>query len=71
MANGSRRRTPTWPAAAAVVSEPVRAPMNTPFAQSVASVTRGTVRERRPPRRMAEIGTPCGLSNCLDKVGQL
>ena len=45
--------------------------MNTPCSQSKASHTRGMVWERRPPKRMAEIGTPWGLSNSLDRVGQL
>src|SRR5690349_16107505 len=62
MANGSRRTTPTAPVAAAVVSEDSVAPMNTPWTQSRASVTSGIVVLRRPPKRMAEIGTPSGSS---------
>src|SRR6478672_6534579 len=38
-------------------------PRNTPCSQSLASVTRGTVVRRRPPKRMAEIGTPLGSSH--------
>src|SRR4051812_1972384 len=60
IANGSRRRLPTAPAAAAVVSEPRIDPRNTPCCQLYASVTSGTVLRRRPPKRKAEIGTPAG-----------
>src|SRR6056297_3039554 len=35
-------------------------PRNTPRSQSFASVTNGTVVRRRPPKRIAEIGTPAG-----------
>src|SRR5690242_2401346 len=63
IANGSRRRLPTFPAAAAVVSEPMIEPRNTPWPQSNASVTSGTVVARRPPNRIAEIGTPAGSSH--------
>src|SRR5690606_13794547 len=49
MAKGSRRTTPCWPAAAAVVSEPIVAAMYTPSTQLRASVTSGTVSERRSP----------------------
>src|SRR5690242_12338084 len=63
IANGSRRRLPTFPAAAAVVSEPMIEPRNTPWPQSNASVTSGTVVARRPPNRIAEIGTPFGSSH--------
>src|SRR5215831_15531570 len=61
MANGSRRSTPAWPSAAAVVSEPQAEPMNTPCSQSNASFTSGIVLGRRPPNRIAEIGTPSGF----------
>src|SRR6185436_17168635 len=54
---------PTWPVAAAVVSDPIVAPRNTPWRQSNASNTRGATRARRPPKRIAEIGTPWGSSN--------
>src|SRR5437868_5718270 len=38
-------------------------PRNTPCRQLYASVTRGTVVARRPPKRIAEIGTPAGSSH--------
>src|SRR3979409_1121953 len=63
IAKGSRRRLPTAPAAAAVVSEPMIEPRNTPWRQLYASVTSGTVVARRPPKRIAEIGTPSGSSH--------
>src|SRR5579872_904543 len=63
MAKGSRRRWPTFPAAAAVVSEERIDPRNTPCAQSKDSVTSGTVVRRRPPKRIAEMGTPFGSSH--------
>src|SRR6185295_8356385 len=53
---------PTWPVEAAVVSEPIVAPRKTPWRQSKASKTSGATRARRPPKRIAEIGTPCGSS---------
>ena len=61
MANGSRRSTPAWPSAAAVVSEPQAEPMNTPCSQSKASFTSGMVWGRRPPNKIAESGTPSGF----------
>src|ERR1035438_5374511 len=61
MANGSRRSTPAWPNVAAVVSEPQPEPMNTPCSQSTASLTSGIVLGRRPPKRIAESGTPSGF----------
>src|SRR5688572_24796007 len=64
MANGSRRTTPTCPTMAAVVSEPSVAAMYTPSRQLFASVTSGTVVERRPPKMNASIGTPAGSSHC-------
>src|SRR5688572_1288619 len=63
MANGSNRSLPTAPAWAAVVSELMIDPRNTPCSQSKLSVTRGTLVARRPPKRMAEIGTPFGSSH--------
>src|SRR3954452_5454890 len=69
MANGSRRTTPTAPVAAAVVSDDRVAPMNTPWFQSRASVTSGTVVFRRPPNRIAEIGTPFGASYSDARIG--
>src|SRR6266851_3463324 len=62
IAIGSRRTMPTWPVAAAVVSEPIVAPRYTPCAQSNDSRTSGTVVARRPPKIIAEIGTPLGSS---------
>src|SRR6188768_2221941 len=38
-------------------------PRNTPCFQLYASVTSGTVVRRRPPNRIAEIGTPRGSSH--------
>src|SRR5512135_3312242 len=62
MAKGSRRTTPCWPKAAAVVSDPSVEAMYTPKFQLKASYTSGTVVARRPPKMKAEIGTPAGLS---------
>ena len=50
-------------------SLPSVAPMNTPCCQSRACVTSGTVVLRRPPNRIAEIGTPCGSSHSGASVG--
>src|SRR5919112_2321940 len=63
MAKGSKRSLPTAPAWAAVVSELMIEPRNTPCSQSKASVTSGTLVARRPPKRIAEIGTPAGSSH--------
>src|SRR4051812_13799637 len=63
MAKGSKRSSPTVPAAAAVFSEDMMEPRNTPDCQSKDSVTSGTLVARRPPKRMAEIGTPAGSSH--------
>ena len=60
MAKGSKRSSPTTPAAAAVFSELMIEPRNTPWRQSNDSVTNGTLVARRPPKRIAEIGTPAG-----------
>src|SRR5215218_6051497 len=60
IANGSKRSWPTSPAAAAVVSDDIVAPRNTPCSQSNASRTSGTAVARRPPNRKASIGTPAG-----------
>src|SRR5436189_1788383 len=62
MANGSRRRAPTVPSAAAVCSDETVAPMKTPCCQSNDSLTSGTLVARLPPNRMASIGTPAGSS---------
>src|SRR5512132_1862371 len=63
IANGSKRSSPTLPAAAAVFSELMIEPRNTPWVQSNDSVTSGTLVARRPPNRMAEMGTPSGSSH--------
>src|SRR6478735_7254521 len=60
MAKGSKRSSPTTPAAAAVFSDDMIEPRKTPWRQSNDSVTSGTLVARRPPKRMAEIGTPFG-----------
>src|SRR5215510_6669807 len=69
MAMGSRRSWPTLPAAAAVVSLLVVAPRNVPCAQSNDSVTSGTTLARRPPNKIASIGTPFGSSHSLAITG--
>ena len=63
MAKGSKRSSPMVPAAAAVFSDDMIEPRNTPCCQSSDSVTSGTLVARRPPKRMAEIGTPAGSSH--------
>src|SRR5215213_6954703 len=69
IAIGSRRTTPTWPTAAAVVSEDRVAPWKTPCTQSRAWLTSGIVVLRRPPKRIAEIGTPLGSSYSGARIG--
>src|SRR5438093_4716791 len=69
MANGSCLKVPTAPAAAAVVSLPMIAPTNVPWRHESASLTKGTTWARRPPNRIAEIGTPCGLSHSGEITG--
>src|SRR3978361_965986 len=69
IAHGSRRTTPTAPVAAAVVSEDSVAPRNTPWFQSRASLTSGIVVLRRPPKMIAEIGTPRGSSYSGARIG--
>src|SRR5712692_1889126 len=69
MAIGSRRTTTTLPVAAAVVSEPSVAPRKTPWDQLNDWSTRGTVLLRRPPKMIAEIGTPSGSFTCLASTG--
>src|SRR4029453_706074 len=69
IAIGSRRTTPTSPVAAAVVSDESVAPMNVPWTQSRDSVTSGTVVRRRPPKKIAEIGTPAGASHSGAGIG--
>src|SRR3954464_6409738 len=68
---GSRRTTPTAPVAAAVVSEATDAPTSTPCCQLRASYTSGATSRRRPPKTMAEIGTPCGSSERGEQIGLL
>src|SRR5436305_11839688 len=63
MAKGSRRTLPTAPAWAAVVSDAMIDPRKTPCRQVRASCTSGTTVDRRPPKRMAEMGTPLGSSH--------
>src|SRR5579864_4301172 len=58
MANGSRRSFPTAPVAAAVVSDAMIEPRNTPCCQEYAWWMSGTTVDRRPPKRMASMGTP-------------
>src|SRR5574344_304057 len=65
IANGSRRIFPTSAALiveAAVISDPTIEPRNTPWFQLRASCTSGIVEGRRPPKRIALIGTPAGSS---------
>src|SRR3984957_21277577 len=69
MANGSRRRLPTAPAAAAVVSEAMIDPRKTPCPQSLDWKTSGTTEARRPPNRMASMGTPAGSSHSEAMAG--
>src|ERR1700740_264655 len=69
MANGSCRSSPTVPSAAAVFSEATLAPRNTPWSQSKDSITSGTVLARRPPNKIAEIGTPAGSSHSGAMIG--
>src|SRR5216684_3303762 len=45
--------------------------MNTPCVQSNDSSTSGTVEARRPPKIIAEIGTPLGSSACGESAGLL
>src|SRR5262252_6000441 len=63
IANGSCRSSPTVPSAAAVCSEAMLAPRKTPWSQPNDSITSGTVDARRPPNKIAEIGTPAGSSH--------
>src|SRR5918997_4470287 len=69
IAIGSRRTSPILPAAAAVFSLDSVAPRNTPCCQSKASLTSGMVLARRPPNRIAEIGTPAGSSHSSASIG--
>ena len=60
---GSRRSCPTFPVIAAVVSLLAVEPRNVPCCQLNASVISGTIPARRPPNRMASMGTPLGSSH--------
>src|SRR2546427_10730928 len=71
IAIGSRRMRPTAPVIAAVVSAPAVAPRYTPCVQLKDSIASGTVVERRPPKRIAEIGTPCGSLAYRESAGLL
>src|SRR6188474_1370282 len=66
---GSRRTLPNAPTAAAVVSDPIVAPVYTPDVQLNAWYTRGIVVARRPPNTMALIGTPSGASQAGSMFG--
>ena len=55
--------------AAAVASERIDAPTKTPCFQSNASYTSGTPCGRRPPNKMASMGTPRGLSQSSSIMG--
>src|SRR5260221_11254223 len=66
---GSRLTTPTFPVAAAVVSEPIVAAIYTPESQSAASETSGPGPDRRPPNPKADIATPCGFSQSESMEG--
>ena len=57
-------------AAAAVVSDAIAEPTNTPFCQLLDWYTRGAVLARRPPNTIALTGTPAGSSNLSDRQGQ-
>src|ERR1035438_6221171 len=63
IAKGSRRSLPTVPVAAAVVSEERIDPKKTPWFQSRDWKISGMTLARRPPKRMASIGTPAGSSH--------
>ena len=57
------------PSAAAVCSDEMVAPMNTPCFQLRASATSGTLVARRPPKRIASIGTPSWASQSSEICG--
>src|SRR6516225_6428097 len=62
MAMESRRKTPTLPVAAAVVSDESVAPRKVPCCHERDWYTSGTRRCRRAPNSIAVTGTPFGLS---------
>src|SRR3990170_8697397 len=63
MAIGSRRNWPIVPKAAAVISLAMMVPRKVPWVQLRASLANGTTEARRPPNRMALMGTPFGFSH--------
>ena len=67
---GSRLTTPTLPDAAVVVSDPRADAKKTPCSQFRLSHTRGMVPALLPPKIIPDMGTPFGLLNSSDKVGQ-
>eukprot|EP01137_Pigoraptor_chileana_P003134 Opistho-2@42900 len=69
MANGSWRRVPTADSAAAVVSDDTADPMYVPCCQLNDSYTSGTRFGRRPPKTIAEMGTPSGVSQLGSMMG--
>jgi len=70
IAIGSCLTTPTWPLAAAVVSEVMADPMNTPWSQLLDWCTSGSALALLPPNMMASIGTPSPVKNSSAMVGQ-
>src|SRR6185369_13260256 len=69
IAIGSRRSTPTFPAAAAVFSDAMIDPKNTPCCHELACTTSGATPARRPPNKIALIGTPAGSCHSLAITG--
>src|SRR5262245_22228064 len=69
MAIGSRRNSPTFPAAAAVVSLLVVAARKGPCSQSKASVTSGTTFARVPTKKIAWMGRRFGSVHSLAITG--
>src|SRR6266850_2941551 len=69
IAIGSSLRRPIAPSAAAVVSTFIIAPTSTPCSQLSASQTSGTSSDLRPPKRMADTGTPFGSSHLGERTG--
>src|ERR1019366_9676625 len=69
IAIGSRRTIPTSPVAAAVVSEERVDPRKTPCSQFWDWTTSGIVVLRRPPKKIAEMGTPSGRSHSGAMMG--
>src|ERR1044071_5602360 len=61
--------SPFTPEAAAVFSQAMIEPKKVPCCPSLASVTHGTTEARRPPNKMASIGTPLGSSHSLAITG--